>query len=386
MKKILLVNTKYREFGGEDSNFSQEIAFLSSKYVVDFVEYDNSEKIKPADIFSFIFNINPSSNKILVSKIKEFNPDIIYVHNTWYKAGLGIFSTIRKQNIPILLKIHNFRFDCTNSYFSKKHLKNEEFCHKCGFDGKNNIINKYFSESVIKSLIVIRYGKKYIKILKNFKLKIIVMTEFQKNYLLNLGIEPKKIHVLENPIFIDKEEKSTYNPKSNYVIYAGRISKEKGVEDLIRTWKNSENNHLTLKIVGTGEQFSYLKNKYQIKNIEFLGQLPNNDVLELIKNSRSVVTATKMYEGQPRLLCEASIYGVPAIYPSFGGMVEFYDNDYEFKFEQYDYIDLQKKFNLLSDKEKLIQTSKNVSSFIQTKLSNTALHDKFKRIDLIEYD
>ena len=47
---------------------------------------------------------------------------------------------------------------------------------------------------------------------------------------------------------------------------------------------------------------------------------------------------------------------------------------------------MQKKFNLLSDKEKLIQTSKNVSSFIQTKLSNTALHDKFKRIDLIEYD
>ena len=38
MNKILLVNTRYREFGGEDSNFSEEIKFLSNEYDVDFIE------------------------------------------------------------------------------------------------------------------------------------------------------------------------------------------------------------------------------------------------------------------------------------------------------------------------------------------------------------
>ena len=28
MKKILLINTKYREFGGEDSNIEEELKFL----------------------------------------------------------------------------------------------------------------------------------------------------------------------------------------------------------------------------------------------------------------------------------------------------------------------------------------------------------------------
>ena len=29
-----------------------------------------------------------------------------------------------------------------------------------------------------------------------------------------------------------------------------------------------------------------------------------------------------MYEGQPRLLCEASINGIPSLFPDFGGMGE----------------------------------------------------------------
>ena len=32
MKKILLINTKYREFGGEDSNFIEEYEFLSKNF------------------------------------------------------------------------------------------------------------------------------------------------------------------------------------------------------------------------------------------------------------------------------------------------------------------------------------------------------------------
>ena len=82
-----------------------------------------------------------------------------------------------------------------------------------------------------------------------------------------------------------------------------------------------------------------------------MGHLPNHKVLNLIMKSRAVVTATKMFEGQPRVLCEASMYGVPSIFPSFGGMVEFYKDDYQFKFEQYNYNDLSKMFDLLLNEE-----------------------------------
>ena len=64
MKKILIINTKYREFGGEDSNIEEEVKFLSKFYNVEYLEYDNSDTLNIYDFLSFFFQSNYKSNKI----------------------------------------------------------------------------------------------------------------------------------------------------------------------------------------------------------------------------------------------------------------------------------------------------------------------------------
>ena len=86
--------------------------------------------------------------------------------------------------------------------------------------------------------------------------------------------------------------------------------------------------HYKLFIIGEGEVKNKLERKYTDNNIEFLGYLPNEKVLEYIVKAKAVITATKLYEGQPRLLCEASSLGTVSIYPSFGGMDEFFQRLY----------------------------------------------------------
>ena len=75
------------------------------------------------DIVSFFIGSNITSNRILNKKLDEFNPDYAYIHNTWFKAGLGIFKVLIKKNIPVYLKLHNFRYDCTKSFSALSHLK-----------------------------------------------------------------------------------------------------------------------------------------------------------------------------------------------------------------------------------------------------------------------
>ena len=53
MKKILLINTKYKKYGGEDSNFVEEIKFLKKFYEVEYINFDNSGNLKVYDIISF---------------------------------------------------------------------------------------------------------------------------------------------------------------------------------------------------------------------------------------------------------------------------------------------------------------------------------------------
>ena len=40
MKKVLVINTKYQKYGGEDSNIVEEIKFLKKFYKVDYLNFE----------------------------------------------------------------------------------------------------------------------------------------------------------------------------------------------------------------------------------------------------------------------------------------------------------------------------------------------------------
>ena len=69
MKKVLVVNTKYKKYGGEDSNFAEEIKFLKKFYEVDYLNFDNSRRLSIFDFVSFFSLSNLSTNKVLKEKI-----------------------------------------------------------------------------------------------------------------------------------------------------------------------------------------------------------------------------------------------------------------------------------------------------------------------------
>ena len=168
--------------------------------------------------------------------------------------------------------------------------------------------------------------------------------------------------------------------KSQYLLYAGRISKEKGVEDLIKSFINCNFREVNLKIIGDGPLLKQLKNTYSNKNIEFLNSLPNNKVLSLINDATAVVTATKLHEGQPTLLCEASAMGIPSIYPKTGGISEFFPNDYKFSFKQFDYKDLEEKIKLIISSKNLEEVGAENKKYINMYLDKKILLEKFENL------
>ena len=53
MKKVLLINTKYKIFAGEDSNIEEEINFLKNKYEVSYLEFNNADNLNVFDFFFY---------------------------------------------------------------------------------------------------------------------------------------------------------------------------------------------------------------------------------------------------------------------------------------------------------------------------------------------
>lgn len=383
MKKLLIVHNKYQIPGGEDSNIHDEISHLENSYKIKYLEFNNNEKFKVNDLLSLVTRSNIKSNRLLKKVLKSFNPDAVYVHNTWFKANLGIFKILKKNNINTLFKVHNFRYDCSRFFLASNHLRKNKICNACNFKKENRIFNKYYDDSYLKSLFLIFYSKKLFKIIKNYPLKIVVLTDFHKIYLSSLGVSESKIFIYSNPISLNGNRVQKPS-KNNYAVYAGRLTKEKGVENLIECWIAANLENFNLKIIGSGKLLADLTKKYKSSNIEFLGELSNQDTLLQIKHSSAVITATKMYEGQPRLLCEASSFGVPSIYPSFGGIDEFFPEDYSLSFKQFDYEDLKSKILELKNNDKLKENGRNAYNTIIVKLNHNALLNQFHKILMYE--
>lgn len=382
MQKILIIHCRYRNLGGEDIAVNNEVKFLEEYFHVKRVDYSNQDTNLINLFLSLVFNKNFITLKTIKKEIEFFMPDYVYIHNTWFMVPFSLFKYLKKQNIKTMIKLHNFRYDCTRSYFVKNHIKNNEICPLCGMrKNKFRVFNKYFKESFLKSFFIIKYGRKYFKVLSDKYFKLIVLTNFHREYLIKLGINQNKIFVFQNFLKISQSTKRTKST-NKYIVYAGRISYEKGVDHLIKAFIEANMKEYHIKIIGDGPEYKHFKNKFSSSQVQFYGPLSNSETLDIISRSKAVTTATTLFEGQPTLLCEASSLGIPSIFPNTGGIKEFFPEGYELSFKQFDYGELVKKIQLLNNEELLEVIGNQNQSYILELLESTSLKQKF--ISLID--
>ena len=372
MKKILLIHTQYQNTGGEDIAVDNEINLLEKEYEVRSLKIKNSFRT----FFLNLIGINNNKNKIN-NLIEKYDPSIIYFHNTWFSIPSSYIRSLSKRNLDVRIKLHNFRYICCSSYLLKNHVSNMESCGACGIENKKfKFFNKYFEESYLKSIYSIYFHKKFFSLIKDANLKIYVLTNFHRNFLINKGINEEKISVLRN--YLPEVKFGSVIKDDDYILYAGRISKEKGIIELLESFNKSNVQNLGLKIIGSGPLLDYVKKIYSSEKIKFYGALDNKEVLNYIKNAKAVVTATKMYEGQPNLLCESSLLGKVSIFPNAGGIKEFFPQDSSFMYDQFQYDQLVEKIISLKDNGNLDAEGIKNKKFANEILSIDKLIRKFK--------
>ncbi len=164
----------------------------------------------------------------------------------------------------------------------------------------------------------------FVKLFYNKADMIITVSEYSKKDLIeNYGIEREKIVIIYNPVDINRiyalseEEVSHtwFNDNIPVIISVGRLSKEKGIEYLLRAIAIvKETISARLLIVGDGEEKNYLKDissKLGIdRDVYFAGFKKNP--YKFMKRS-TVFVLPSLCEGFPNALIEAMTCGVPVI-------------------------------------------------------------------------
>lgn len=176
------------------------------------------------------------------------------------------------------------------------------------------------------------------------------------------GLRDKTVQIYN---FVNIMPCSEEYPQGSYYLYAGRLSREKGVMTLVKAWKHLPDK--MLKIAGDGplkEEIARHIRKNDQENIELMGHLSGQRLFDLIKNSRYLIVPSESYENNPMSVLEAFANGKPVIGANIGGIPELIkDRVNGFLFQS----------NNIDSLVEVIQSTENISNDKYTDLSREAI-------------
>lgn len=133
----------------------------------------------------------------------------------------------------------------------------------------------------------------------------------------NYGFAEKQVHVINNSLSTKFENEMLIKEvieKEDYILFAGRLEKQKGLPMLLDAFSKLSNKVVCLKIVGSGGQREYLEQLAIEKNImervEFIEY--TEDIQKLYKSARLTVLSS-LFEGFPNVLVESIACGTPVV-------------------------------------------------------------------------
>jgi len=136
----------------------------------------------------------------------------------------------------------------------------------------------------------------------------VILNNFVKNILVERNIAENKIVVLPHFIKNDNEIIKEIKSKKNYVLCMGRISKNKGIDNIINIFKDIKGCNLYLA--------GSIENDFKIvnhDNIKYLGHLNTQELNAYIKGAQFVVSGSKLPETFGLIALESVALGKPFV-------------------------------------------------------------------------
>ncbi len=339
--KVLLVNKfHYMKGGSEKYYFTLAQAFEKEGHEVVFFSMQDGKNLPCKQEKYFVSNssvgggIKSKINMVLhmaYSKeaykkmkclLEAEKPELVILNLVHKQLTLSVIDAIKDYNpeLPVFWTMHDLITVCPSYTMLNG---NGEICEECiGGNFSKCKKHKCIRGSRLMSALSFHEAK-YIKKhgLYNKVDLYICPSEFYKNKLELARFTTSPIVCLRNPLPIDTEYEVNAHD-GGYILYLGRLSKEKGVKTLIDAVSSL---NTKLVVLGTGPEEEYLKDyvsKSNIANVEFKGFVQGEELKNYIRGCRCVVLPSEWYENGPYSAMEAMALGKPLIVTDKGGLPE----------------------------------------------------------------
>ncbi|MBW4537599.1 MAG: glycosyltransferase family 4 protein [Myxacorys chilensis ATA2-1-KO14] len=320
--KILQVHNEYQHLSGEGVVVASEKKMLE-KYGHEVVQWiPESSSIQKLSALSKAKVALDSlwslpSYQYAKGMLREHKPDIVHVHNTIPLVSPSVYAACHEASVPVIHSLHNFKLVCPGAYL----YRDGQVCEDCL--GKTvpypAMANSCYRNNRIQTTVA-SAGLTLNHLRGTYQNEVdiyIALTRFARQKFIQGGLPAHKIAV--KPNFVSEDIQSGTHA-GKYALFVGKLLQYKGIETVLRAWDMLDG-EIPLKIVGQGPLEILLRGSLP-SNVEYLGSLPRNKVLQLMQEATLVVFASEWYEGFPMTITEAFATGCPVVAARMGAASE----------------------------------------------------------------
>lgn len=320
----------------------------------------------------------------LAQLIKDTKPDIAHVHSIYHHLSPSVLHTLKQNNLPVMLTLHDYKLVCPNYIFLNGKRR---VCEAC--KGKyywNAVTQKCFRDSYGASVLVA--AEAYVNsILKSYKNNVDVLTapsHFLGNKVWQYGYQ--HIPVKIQPYTLDVNAYQPCFEDSNYFVFMGRLTHEKGLHFLLDAMHHIQG--AGLYICGTGPIEHELRERIDresLDHVKMLGYKSGDELRKIVSHAKFTVIPSEWHDNSPLVIYESQSLGNPMIGSRMGGIPELINEDVDgYTFDRGDMHRFVKLVNeLVQDPEKCRKMGKNARQKAETQYAFAGHYPKI--MNLYEY-
>jgi glycosyltransferase involved in cell wall biosynthesis len=235
--------------------------------------------------------------------IADFKPEIAHVRNIYHHLSPSILWELKAQQIPVVYHVNDFKLLCPNFNFVA-HGRTCEAC-KGGAFWHAATAGCYPGLGASLTLTAEAYVHRFLGTYHKCVDLFLAPSQFVRDKFVEHGWDAAKFRVLPHfqQVYPPHERNSGQDAP---ILYFGRLSAEKGVDDLVRSMQQVP--QMQLVVAGDGPQRAELQQlaaSLNLSNIRFVGHVRPSQRDSFIAQSQFTVLPSHAYETLGKTILES---------------------------------------------------------------------------------
>ncbi len=266
---------------------------------------------------------NPAAMRRLRDAQAKTRAQAWILHNYIPVVSGGVFHEARRQQVPIIQYIHNFRPFSVSSYLWAGRLLDPahwpaNFVREIGYGAWQESRTK---TAFLASFLTALHLTRQFRANKAW----VAVSGFMRDKFISAGVAPESVFHLYDPWFTRCQDPDF--PEGDYYLFLARLIEEKGVKVVVNAWnvlrRLKPDNPPRLIVGGNGPLTDWVKTAAaQNPLIEFRGFVSGHEKDVLIQNARASIVPSIWWDPAPFVCYEAYDFGKPVLAAASGGLTE----------------------------------------------------------------